>query len=61
MKTATLTKTTQCRFDPQTKERIDHIARKFGIKPSSLIRHAVNHQLNEFERAGRITIEKRSS
>jgi|OM-RGC.v1.036518355 predicted DNA-binding protein len=57
----TLTKPTPCRFHPQTKERIDQIARQFGIKPSALIRHAVDHQLNEFERAGRITIEKRKA
>ena len=59
MKTATLTKPTQCRFDSETKLRIETVARKFGIKPSSLIRHAVTHQLTEFEKAGRITIEKR--
>lgn len=61
MKEATLTKITQCRFDPATKRRIEEVARKFGIKPSSLIRHAVTHQLCEFERDGRITIERREA
>jgi len=56
----TLNKPTQCRFDEATKERLNRVAAKFGIKTSSLIRHAVSHQLTEFEKAGQIIIEKRS-
>jgi len=55
----TLTKPTPCRFNEDTVIRLEKVAKKFGIKPSALIRHAVDSQLNEFERTGRITIEKR--
>lgn len=44
------------RFTHRTKKRIHNVARRFGLKPSQIIRQAVENKLGEWER-GDLTIQ----
>jgi len=45
------------RFTPESKNRLSRIARSMGLKPSELIRRAVDKNLTEWERTGVLIIK----
>lgn len=49
------------RFYPDTNERLEDVAARFGLKKSTLIRMAVDKSLEEFAAAEKITITRRRS
>jgi predicted DNA-binding protein len=55
------TKPTQCRFHPRTERKLKELSERFGVRPASLIRIAVDSQLSEIESSGQIIINKRSA
>lgn len=58
---ATLCKPTPVRFRKETEEKIREVAVRFGLRPASVIRFAVDNQLAEFDRSGQIIIERKET
>jgi predicted DNA-binding protein len=58
---STLSKPVPVRFHPETQQKLDAVAERFGIKKAELIRLAVDKSLTDFSSADHITITRRRS
>jgi predicted DNA-binding protein len=61
MKSNVATTPLPCRFDIETRQRLDRFTRATGIPRSILIRHGVNQALTEFEHGSCLSFSPRSS
>jgi predicted DNA-binding protein len=57
---AALAKPISCRFRVETKKRLAGVARRLRLRPCEIIRRAVEQQLPDWERDGRIVTAARA-